>query len=361
MRWRSWPPETSQRARRLGGLYGHGFKAVAEWSGAVRCRVFGGTRVPTVGGQWRSGREVIIEDDRGVARTHVLDRACASTLPMRNEQDESADGSAPPDGTPAPDAATAGETDRAAQPVDLPAIEAESVDRQRWFLEPWRGRVPSDLVIVYLGFIGRYGGMRAYAKEWEADATHDVETLWRDLDERLCPPLLPDPLSGRVEHRRFRITAVNGGRVPAVALSGESFEAPLDDSTELLVGNFHKRRNVITSGEQRQRRLLVELQLRPVDPAACSQTESLRIFRGFVETVAVDCLWIGMTDERAALRDILDKRSHIDQTTLRETEHLLRDLLPGNAGATQAGPRLRLPASSARVSGARELDSSRIQ
>ena len=192
---------TSEAARRA---YGHGFKAVAEWSGAARCRVFGGIRVPTVGGQWRSGCEVIIEDDRGLAQTHVLDRAYASALPMRNDHDESADGSAPPGDMPAPDAATTGGTDSTPQPVDLPMIEAESVDRQRWFLEPWRGRVPSDLVIVYLGFIGRYGSMRAYAKEWEADATHDVDTLWRDLDKRL-DRLLPDPLSGRVEHRRFRI------------------------------------------------------------------------------------------------------------------------------------------------------------
>ena len=316
---------TSDAARRA---YRHGFDAVARWSDAARSRVFGDIRVPTVGGQWRSGREVIIEEDRGVAQMHVLDRAYASALPMRNDQPESADGSARPDGTPSPEAVTVGGNDGAPQHVDLSAIEAEAVDRQRQFLEPWRGRVPSDLVIVYLGFIGRYGGMRAYAKEWEADATHDVETLWRDLDQRL-DRLLPDPLSGRVEHRRFRITAINGVSVPAVALSGESFEAPLDDSSELLVGNFHKRRNVITSGEERRRRLRVELQLRPVDPDANSQTESLRIFRRFVETVAVDCLWIGMTDERVALRDILDKASRIDQTTLKETEHLLRDLLPG--------------------------------
>ena len=316
---------TSEAARRA---YLHGFQAVAEWSGAARRRVLAGIRVPTVGGQWRSGREVIVEDDRGVARTHVLDRAYASALAMRNDHDESADGSAPPGGTSAPDAATTGGTDSALQHVDLAAIEAESVVGQRRFLEPWRGRVPSDLVIVYLGFIGRYDGMRAYAEEWEADATHDVETLWRDLDERLRP-LLPDPLSGRVKHRRFRIAAVKGNRVPAVALSGESFDAPLDDSSELLLGNFHKRRNVITSGEERQRRLLIELQLRPVDPTANSQTESLRIFHRFVKTVAGDCLWIGMTDARAALRDILDKASRIDQTTLTETEHLLRDLLPG--------------------------------
>ena len=338
---------TSEAARRA---YSHGFQAVAEWSGAARRRVFGGARVPTVGGQWRSGREVIIEEDRGVAQTHVLDRAYASALPMRNDHDESADGSAPPGSMLTREVATTGGTDSAPRPADLPAIEAESVDQQRWFLEPWRGRVPSDLVIVYLGFIGRYAGMRSYAAEWEADATHDVGTLWRDLDKRL-DRLLPDPLGGRVKHRRFRITAVHGGRVPAVSLSGESFEASLDDSSELLVGNFHKRRNVITFGEERQRRLLVELQLRPFDPDAKSQTESLRIFRRFVETVAGDCLWIGMTDERGALRDILDKASRIDQTTLTETEHLLRDLLPGMLAQLKPGAGLRLPAGSARVSG----------
>ena len=324
---------TGEAARRA---YEHGFMAVAEWSDEARCRMFCRARVPTVGGQWRSGREVVLEHDLGVAPTHVLARACASTFRMRNSHDAPAsntlksasDGSAPPGGALAPDAAMSRGNDSAVRSVDLPEIEAESVDRHRLFLEPWRGRVPSDLIIVYLGFIGRYGGMRKYAKEWEADATHDVGTLWRELDERL-DRTLPDRLRDRVNHRRFRITEVSGSHVLAVALSGEPFEAPLDDSSELLVSNFHLRRNVITSGEDSQRRLLVELHLRPVDPAAGSQTESLRIFRHFVETVAIDCLWIGMTDERAALSDILDKASRIGQTTLEETERLLRDLLPG--------------------------------
>ena len=296
--------------------------------------MFDRARVRTVASQWRSGCEVVLEDDRGVAPTHVLARAYASTFPTRNTRDASADtptpdgdASAPRGGAFAPNGATASRNDSAARPVDLAAIETESVDRHRRFLESWRGRVPSDLVIVYLGFIGRYDGMRTYAKEWEADATHDVETLWRDLDERL-DRTLPDPLCSRVDHRRFRVTAVSGRHVPAFALSGEPFEAPLDESSELLVGNLHKRRNVITSGEDAQRRLLVELHLRPVDPAAGSQTESLRVFRQFVETVAVECLWIGMADERAALKDILDKASDINQTTLKETEHLLRELLP---------------------------------
>ena len=324
---------TGEAARRA---YEHGLKAVADWSDGSRYRVFGCTRVPTADGGWRSGREVVLEDDRGVARTQVLDPDCTSILRMRTVQDARADktvasasdGSGPSDGSLAPSAATTGEHARAVHPVDLTAIEAESVDRHRRFLEPWRGLVPSDLVIVYLGFIGRYDAMRRYAKEWEADATHDVGTLWRELDQRL-DRLLPDPLRDRVNHRRFRISEVGGGRVPAVALSGETFEAWLDESSELLVGNSHKQRNVVTSGEERQRRLLVELHLRRVDPAARAQVEALAIFRRFVETVAVDCLWIGMTDERAALRDILDKASRIDQTTLEETERLLQDLAPG--------------------------------
>ena len=322
--------EAAQRA------YEHGFKAVAKWSDEARCRVFRRTRVPTVGGQWRSGREVVLEPDLGVAPTHVLARTCAATFRMHDDHDvpggnmlkSAGDGPAPPDRALAPDAAVSRGNDSAVSSVDLPAIEAESVDRHRRFLEPWRGRVPSDLVIVYLGFVGRFGGMRRYAEEWEGDATHDVGTLWRELDERL-DPLLPEPLCGRVNHRRFRVTEVRGSHVPAVALSGEPFEAPLDDTLGLLVSNFHKRRNVITSGADSQRRLLVELHLRPVEPAAGSQAESLRIFRHFVETVAVDCLWIGMTDERAALSDILDKASLVDQTTLEETQRLLRDLLPG--------------------------------
>ena len=315
--------------------YEHGFKAVAEWSDAARWRVFDRARVPTVAGQWRSGREVVLEHDRGVAPTHVLAREFASTFPMRNTRDTPtgtpgpvADAPAPSGDVLEPNGATDGRNGSAPRPVDLPAIEAESVDQHRRLLEPWRGRVPSDLVIVYLGFIGRYKRMHQYAMEWEKDATHNVGTLWRELDEHLTEHL-PEPLCSRINNRRFRIATVSGRHVPAVALSGELFEAPLDQSSELLVGNFHKRKNVITSGENSERRLLVELHLRPVDPAAGSQTESLRIFRQFVETVAVECLWLGMADERAALKDILDKASDINQTTLKETEHLLRELLPG--------------------------------
>ena len=52
------------------------------------------------------------------------------------------------------------------------------------------------------------------------------------------------------------------------------------------------------------------------------------MLRRFVETVAIDCLRLHMSDQRAALDAFLDTVADGDQTTLEDTRRLLRDRLP---------------------------------
>ena len=126
--------------------------------------------------------------------------------------------------------------------VDLVALEAQSADQQRLFLDTWKGRVPSDLVIVYLGLIGRSEPFRRLANEWAIDATADVDTLWADLDNHFPREVLyPNPLAFEVDQRRFLIEPVAGERVRAIAMSGASFDAPLGGADKgILIGNLHK-------------------------------------------------------------------------------------------------------------------------
>ena len=319
-------------------VYEHGFEAIAGWPDDARRKVFGGARVPTEDGGWRTGREVV-EDANGIAPTHVLDRKLARMLRERRA------GAAADGALDASQTSPTGPSQESSAPlsavrshdgftkVDLNALETESAEEQRGFLEPWKGHLPADLVIVYLGLIGRYQPMREVAEKWRSDATTDVDTLWDALDERMKPSRGgtggPNPLRAEIEARRFCIREITEEVVPAIALSGDRFEAPLDDEASgLIVGNAHTQPQRIRSIDDAQRKLLIEIGLRRVEPGRLSPSDAVKLFRRLVETIAIDCHHWFMSDSRDAFTEVLDKATRLDQTTLEDTEALLRDRLP---------------------------------
>ena len=304
--------------------YRHGFNVVAGWPEDARRQVFGGTRVPTDAASWRSGREVVQGGD-GLDPSYILARDYASMLGKRES----------------PLAEPPGVENETANPfaanrrrgkirdVDLAALEAQSVDQQRLFLDTWKGRVPSDLVIVYLGLIGRSEPFKRLSNEWAIDATADVDTLWADLDNHFPRGILyPNSLADEVDQRRFLIERVAGVQVQAIAMSGDVFDAPLGGLDKgILIGNLHKTSEGIRAvdGELLS---LITLPVRQVDPSRYSQKEARDIFHRFIETVATDCLQLIMERQRAALQKMLDKAVKVDQSTIEETERLLQDRLP---------------------------------
>ena len=310
----------SAAARRA---YLRGFEVVAKWAQASRRRVLGGTRVPNMAGRWRSGHEVI-ENGDGIAPTHVLARECASRLGTHKPHPVQISDPSDASGIPVEGAVH----HRKIVDIDLAEVEAQSADQQRKFLQNWRGRLPSDLVIVWLGLVGRNTALKRVANEWAADATTDIDTLWDDLDDSLKPTLHPNPLSVEVDERRYVIERIKGDRVRAIALSGEPFDVPLgDDDAGLIVGNLHKSSEGIR-GSDGKIRSLITLQIRNFDPAALNHDDASAVFRRLVETVATDCLWLRMPNQRQALQEILDKAVNVDQATLEYTEYLLRERLP---------------------------------
>ena len=283
--------------------YHHGFDAIAKWPAAARKRVFRSTRVPTKSGEWRSGREVLAEDN-GVAPGHVLARERASML--ATGYDESRDR----------------EVDDASNPddkeLDIEVLRAKSACQHRAFLERWRGNVPPELMAVYLAVVGRDSrSLRSYAAEWTGDAAMNIDC---ELDEvggfRRMPAL-------------FLIEEVRGKNVEAIALSGDRFSAPIGEHPSLgvVVGNRHKHRKFLSPVGQgpRVRTRIVVLQVRDTKHVGLSVSDRIRIFREFIETAAAECL----SDEAMhALRGIIDRVSHVDQATLQDTERLLHDRLP---------------------------------
>ena len=306
--------------------YRHGFEAVAEWPDGLQRRVFAATHVPTASGGWRSGREVA-GVGHGMAKTHLLASDCAGRLdrPDADSQPGPADVHAPAGG------AVAG----SAPSSDVDALEKAAAEKVRLLLTPWRDRVPPELVITLLGFLGRFPAMRQLAEEWKSDSKLAVESLWDDLDRAMKPSLkagspVDNPLEARVDELRFRITEVTGKFARATALSGDVFDAPLGDDSELAVGNLYQesyRRRVVLRAKDGSRKLVIHLQVRPLSSPSCSK-EATGMLRRFVETVAIDCLRLHMSDQRAALDAFLDTVADGDQTTLEDTRRLLRDRLP---------------------------------
>ena len=327
-------PDTpeGQAARRV---YVHGFTTIAGWPDDARRKVLGSTRVPTVAGVWRTGRAVVKEAN-GIARTHALEPRLVSMLRQHSRshvEDTAAVSNGPSDGSSDPGRIV--QNHDGFIDVDLPELERESAAELREFLEPWKGHVPEDLVITYLGLIGRYQCVREVAEEWRPGASADVDTLWDTLDQRMKPTRGgtggPNPLRKEIDGRRFRIRVNAGKCVSAIALSGDRFEAPLDEGTSgLVVGNVHTQPQRVRSTDGSQRKLLIEIQLRQVDHRERRSTEEApAMFRRLVETVAVDCHHLFMSDAQDALKKILDKVTDVDQSTLEDTKLLLRDRLPG--------------------------------
>ena len=323
-------PDTpeGQTARRM---YVHGFATIAQWPEDVRRKVLGGTRVPTVAGVWRIGREVVA-DDNGVAATHVLDRTCAEMMPIRTTGTENAPAATPNgvSGAPKPSIPNHSPTSR------LSDLDTESAARQQPFLVAWRRRVPEDLIAVYLGLIGRYPALVALAEE--LCRASDVVARWKELDDELNKtlrdhsPQTPNPMRQSVDARRFHLAQIDGNSVSAIALSGDVFDAPVDEAASgLLVGNRHTRPRSIypyelasDAIERPTQKLLVELPLRRIDPGLLKRQDEVAMFRRFVEKVAVDCYRIN----GQILKEILDRAVRINQTTLEETQHLLCDRAP---------------------------------
>ena len=272
--------------------YRHGFEAVANWATGERQSVFGSTRVPTKSEGWRSGTEVLVEDN-GVARSHVLAREYASILPKVN------------------DAVGGGENDAPGGAVDdqfgIEELRTKSVAQHRELLEGWRGRIPEGLVAVYLDIVGRHNlSLHRYRTEWPRDASVD-----RDLDTLRCHiPAL------------FLIEKIRGRSVEVIALSGDRFNAPLDDHSSLAI-NVNKKYK-LWPGEERRTKI-VTLQVRTTAYDQPSLRDRVQVLRKFIETAVAECL---SAEVMSALCRILDRVAHVDQATLKDTQRLLHDRLP---------------------------------
>ena len=278
--------------------YYHGFRAVAQWSEVARRNVLARARVPTKSGGWRIGSEVVAEGN-GVAFEYVLKDKYARILSNASQA-------------------------RPYVSVDDPTVgndegdfEQASVRQHCEFLESWRNRVPSELVAVYLGIAAAHNpSMTCYRETWIGDTTtsyidyaiEEIRRHWKN-----GPALL-------------LIEEIQGDNVKTIALSGHKFLAPMEDiASKLIVGNYHRRKKFIVVLGTHTRKRIITFQVQKLNHEALSFNERVHIFREFIEVAAAECLSDDAMDD---VRRILNRATNIGQTTLEDTERLLRDQLP---------------------------------
>ncbi len=282
--------------------YRHGFEAVAKWTAAARNTVFANTRVPTKSGEWRSGKDVAPED-RGYLPEQVLADDYREIGPP-GKHTVPVDPDIPNDGD---------------QEGRIEILYRRSDAQHRGFLEDWRGRVPPDLIRVYLLIAGRGNPfLTKYASELIGDSTLNIEIEMNRLncDERDPPVIL--------------IERVEGSSVEVTALSGHRFTASLrEDVSSLLISppQFQARmpNDRPTRANAGRRRIeVVVLKVRAGD-MALGTADATMLFRKFVESVATECL---EREGMVALGSLLDRAARVDQAALEDTQSLLRDRLP---------------------------------
>lgn len=321
----------SEAARRL---YKAGFSVVASRPLAHREAVFSGTAVPTQAGGWRMGSEVA-GSGAGIAPGHLLSTDFAAILTSAGD-DQGLAPSGPSLAAPERNDDTSETSEH-----DLAALEQRWAEQHSRYLETWRGRVPGELPIVYLGLIGRHAAIEAVANTWAGEATASVETIWAGLDQAL-DPTLPSGIGLRdeVNDRRFEIVLVNDDVVVARALSGAEFRAPLAlTSDSLVIGNLHERAKRLVSKDG-HKTSLITLSLRPLPESGLDHEKAKTSLSRLIEIVGEDCLRLIMSSQRSALNEVLDKGNRVDQATLEETRLELMDRLPSIL------PQLKLPVAS---------------
>ena len=282
--------------------YRHGFKAVAKWNLAARRKVFGNTLVPTQSGEWRSGKKVVAETQQ-LLPAQVLADNYANVFPRPEEHTPVGHPDIPNDDD---------------QESRIEVLQRMSDAQHREYLEDWRGRVPADLIHVYLRIAG--GGnpsLKRYASDWIPDSTLDIESEIAQIciEEHDSPVILID----KVEGATVEVTALSGDRFTASLCEGVSSLVVTKRSQRRMPTSDHTRR---TNGVPRLTKVLVLKVLAPDRALADSSEHATKLFREFVETVASECL----SDERIV--GLLDRTAHVDQATLQDTELLVRERLP---------------------------------
>jgi hypothetical protein len=298
-------------------VYRAAFKDLAQWEDSDRKAVFKLIRVRTAADTWMDAAAVA-HTGGGIVSTHLLHRELTGYLPTLASQSQTSnqrrmEGGKEFDGQ---------------SPEKLLAASATSL---KPILEFARPHVPSDLLLLLVGLVGRTDPFRAVARQCLSVTEQDIARIWSRIDSDVAMHFQPERFGQRFEDKRlsrfvqFQSLTVPPSEIATETLAGTIANLPTGEVKPLgLLGNVH----VGWKNYWHNKQLIGArtLQIAAFSGTAVTSADVKALCLTLAE------VFIGYRKEQAACLEALDRLAdecdRLDQATVDASRAELEDRLP---------------------------------
>ncbi|MEO1912060.1 MAG: hypothetical protein ABGX10_16740 [Paracoccus sp. (in: a-proteobacteria)] len=298
-------------------VYRAAFKDLGQWEDSDRKAVFNRIRVRTAADTWEGGAAVA-HTGGGIVFTHLLHRDLTGFLPPPVSQNETSkqrrmEGSTELDGQ---------------SPEKLLAASATSLEP---ILEFARPHVPSDLLLLLVGLVGRTASFSAVARQCLSVTEQDIARIWSRIDSDVALHFQTETFGQRFEDKRhsrfvqFRSFTMPPSEIATETLAGTIANLPTGEVKPLgVLGNIH-----IGWKNFWHNRQLVGARTIQIATSSGTLVTSADV-KALCLTLAE--VFIGHRKEQAACLEALDRLAdecdRLDQATVDAARAELEDRLP---------------------------------
>lgn len=298
-------------------VYRAAFKDLGQWEDCDRKAVFNRIRVRTAADTWEGGAAVA-HTGGGIVPRHLLHRDLTGFLPPPVSQNETSnqrrmEGSTELDGQ---------------SPEKLLAASATSLEP---ILEFARPHVPSDLLLLLVGLVGRTESFSAVARQCLSVTEQDIARIWSRIDSDVALHFQPETFGQRFEDKRlsrfvqFRSFTVPPSEIATETLAGTIANLPTGEVKPLgVLGSIH-----IGWKNFWHNRQLVGARTLQIATSSGTVVTSADV-KALCLTLAE--VFIGHRKEQAACLEALDRLAdecdRLDQATVDAARAELEDRLP---------------------------------
>lgn len=213
-------------------VYRAAFKDLGQWEDVDRKAVFNRIRVRTVADTWEDGAAVA-HTGGGILPIHLLHRELTGFLPPPVSQAETSNPCPMENGT----------RFDGQSPEKLLAASAASL---KPILEFARPHVPSDLLLLLVGLVGRTDLFSAAARQCLSVTEQDINRIWSRIDSDVARHFRPETFGQRFEDKRlsrivqFRTLTEPPSGITTETLAGTIANLPTGEVKPLgILGNIH--------------------------------------------------------------------------------------------------------------------------
>jgi hypothetical protein len=298
-------------------VYRAAFKELGQWDAAERKAVFNHIRARTAADTWDDGTAVA-HSGGGIVRRHLLHLDLREFLPLPALQTEVGGSSPIKEGT---------EYD-GQNPEKLLVTSADSL---KPILEFARAHVPSDLLILLVGLVGRTNTFNAVAQQCLSVTKQDIDRIWGRIDSDVATHFRPETFGQKLEDKRlsrfvqFRPFAAPPSVIMTETLAGTMANLPTGEVKPLdILGNIYTDWRNFWHNKQLISVLTLKIAIYGKTPVTSADVKAL--------CLALADVFIGHRKEQAPCLDALDRLANecdrLDQATVDAARAELEDRLP---------------------------------